>query len=599
MYRKKKSLLLGVFFLLVLIPSVAAEINVFGKIQEIVTGYDSYKEVYNFIFYFIVFLSAFTIGARKASDSLNWGDNSKSAVTALALILALGSTFGVNSVLKNLAGGPYYALDFLGRFALIFLIFLIVLLVTFFYKKNDAGAQAMPYLIAGGIIILYYLLQALFTEGAGFPENLGESLSFLVDSAFYLAYFYLLFLLINFLLDLLSKVPDERIGRGAGWLGSRLGNLGDRRPKWKWGSDEGGGTPPPENPADAAAEAEAVVEAVDAVEEVAERVDDFEEQLKDTCKNVEKVAETNPKQAAEHLNHAKDIIDAEVEEVKDVKKKIKKIYGEVAALPMPQEEKVKVIDLMKKTESGLTIWGSNRTNLRKATEAAGRSPTIDDIRNIMNYLDDQNTKFLKLLQLAQLKSLVQGGVREFKLLENTLITAEKSKKAEESFIIHSLEEIKEAYEGIERVGADLKALGKGNIGHEKFKEASSEAKDILIEEALSEVKKLLEEPLKRARWEVVRVARTARRNKNPQQQKIAGIAFAIRNEAREAVNGSKNSVAMVEIMLKQLRNTKKKGTEEYRGDYLNSAVASLVGLRNRIKGIYDHLNALLDIIQKT
>ena len=587
MHRKDKLLLLSVLLIIIFMPSVAAEINVFGKIQEIVTGYDSYKEVYNFIFYFIVFLSVFTIGARKAAGSLNWGDNTKSAVTALAVILGLGSTFGVNSVLKNLAGGPYYALDFLGRFALIFLIFLIVLLVTFFYKKNDASSQAMPYLISGGIIILYYLLQALFTEGAGFPENLGESLSFLVDSAFYIAYFYLLFLLINFILDLLSKVPDERIGRGANWLGSRVGNLLDRRPKWKWGSDEDGGTLPPENPAAAVAEAEAVVKAVDAVEETAERVDDFEEQLKDSLKNAEKAAETNPKQAAEHLNHARDIIDAEFEEVKDVKKKIKKIYGEVAALPIPQDEKVKVIDLVKKTESGLTIWGSDRINLRKATEVASRSPTIKDIKNVMNYQEDQNTNFLKLLQLAPLKRLVQEGVREFKLLENTLITAEKSKKAEESFTIHSLEEIKEAYEGIERVVADMKTLGKENLSDDK------------INYALFEVKKLLEKPLRRARGEVVKIARTARKNKVPQQQKIVGIAFAIRNEAREAINGSKNSVDVVEDRLKELKGVRKKGTEEYRGDYLNSAAASLVGLRDRIKQIHDQLSVLLNLIQKS
>ena len=38
---------------------------------------------------------------------------------------------------------------------------------------------------------------------------------------------------------------------------------------------------------------------------------------------------------------------------------------------------------------------------------------------------------------------------------------------------------------------------------------------------------------------------------------------SIRNEAREAINGSKNSVDVVEDRLKELKGVRKKGTEEY------------------------------------
>lgn len=169
--KKGQIILIGIL-LLVLAPMVVADLgdslgNFWQSITHVGQTYESYKEGWHILFYFVVFYAIFWAGINNASEKFKWPRNVQ---TSLAFILTIGVTLATNSYLSssgNFTGQPFFILDFIGKLAPLLLFTAIIIISVFVFKRSNPGAKVpWPFIIALSYIIVYNLLQSIFP---GFP----------------------------------------------------------------------------------------------------------------------------------------------------------------------------------------------------------------------------------------------------------------------------------------------------------------------------------------------------------------------------------------------------------------------------------------------
>jgi len=170
--KKGQIIFIGVLLSLVLIPMVSADIgqslgNFWQSITHVGQTYESYKEGWHILFYFVVFYAMFWAGVYNAGEKFKWPKNVQ---TSLAFALSIGVTLATNAYLSssgNFTGQPFFVLDFLGKLAPLLLFTAIIIIIVFIFKKaNPTATVPWPFIVALSYIIIYNLLQSIFP---GFP----------------------------------------------------------------------------------------------------------------------------------------------------------------------------------------------------------------------------------------------------------------------------------------------------------------------------------------------------------------------------------------------------------------------------------------------
>ena len=170
--KKGQVILISFLLSLLIAPMVVADLgDSLGKFWQSITHvgqtYDSYKEGWHILFYFVVFYAIFWAGINQAGKKFQWPQNVQ---TSLAFVLTIGITVATNAYLSssgNFTGQPFFILDFLGKLAPLILFTVIIIIIVFVFKKFDSTAKIpWPFIIAVSYIILYNLLQLMFP---GFP----------------------------------------------------------------------------------------------------------------------------------------------------------------------------------------------------------------------------------------------------------------------------------------------------------------------------------------------------------------------------------------------------------------------------------------------
>ena len=170
--KKGQVILISFLLSLLIAPMVVADLgDSLGKFWQSITHvgqtYDSYKEGWHILFYFVVFYAIFWAGIKKAGEKFQWPQNVQ---TSLAFVLTIGITVATNAYLSssgNFTGQPFFILDFLGKLAPLLLFTVMIIILVFIFKKSNPGANIpWPFIIALSYIIVYNLLQLIFP---GFP----------------------------------------------------------------------------------------------------------------------------------------------------------------------------------------------------------------------------------------------------------------------------------------------------------------------------------------------------------------------------------------------------------------------------------------------
>lgn len=212
---KKFYFSLGLMLILVM-PLVLAEVSLEGLLSGItnfVTNYEGYKDAYNVLFLSILLIAAFTIGVKSMAAKRGWGGSVTNAVTAIGIILGIGGAFGAHYSLKGLG---FYVLDFFGPFALLVAIAVLMLAIaSLFFRQNQSFSN--PYFIAIAVILLYYFLNAFFPN---FSDKLGN-FGWIIEVIFFIAFAYLLFGLVMYVLHLFTGLKPLTPLGGAEFRGTK------------------------------------------------------------------------------------------------------------------------------------------------------------------------------------------------------------------------------------------------------------------------------------------------------------------------------------------------------------------------------------------
>ena len=230
MNKKKLELFyVGLLLFIIAIPSAAAASlnDIINRIQTIVVNLPYYRESLSFMLMLIIFLSAWSIGGRKATEWMQWPDSSRNAVTAISVALGFASTITTYFFLSS--RGIYLTDVIFGGLGVLLLIAIIAIWVI---SKVRTGGETTPlvlFIIAAAIVLGRRLLEWLFP---GFPTDLGNIPEFIIDIIYWLAVAYMLWSIIAYFFNFMrapTGLAADTLVSGA----SRIGGASDRFGDWR------------------------------------------------------------------------------------------------------------------------------------------------------------------------------------------------------------------------------------------------------------------------------------------------------------------------------------------------------------------------------